>query len=84
MDFSNNNGREFQGEPVWDPGRPGHGLLEALRQEIPTKGVPDAERIHEIADEHGTTAAKVRGVIGYYSDLAKDATSVKVLSLIHI
>jgi formate dehydrogenase iron-sulfur subunit len=78
MDFSNNNGRELQGEPVWDPGRPGHGLLEALRQEIPTKGVPDAERIREIADEYDTTAAKVRGVIGYYSDLAKDATSVKV------
>ena len=78
MDFSNNNGHELQGQPDWDPGRPGHGLLEALRQEIPTKGVPDAVRIRELAEEHDTTAAKVRGVIGYYSDLAKDATSVKV------
>jgi len=78
MDFSNNSVRGLQGQPVWDPGRPGHGLLETLRQEIPTKGVLDAERIRELAEEYDTTAAKVRGVIGYYSDLAKDATSVKV------
>jgi len=78
MDFSNKNVRELQGQPVWDPGRPGHGLLEALRQEISTRGIPDATRIRELADEHQTTAAKVRGIIGYYSDLAKDASSVKV------
>jgi len=78
MDFSKKDGRELQGHPDWDPGRPGHGLLEALRQEIPSKGVPDAGRIRELADEYDTTAAKVSGVIGYYSDLAKDAASVKV------
>ena len=41
-------------------------------------GMPGAERLREIATEHNTTVAKARGVIGYYSDLSKDASSVKV------
>ena len=68
----------LQGRPLWDPARPGHELLEALRKEITANGMPGADRIREIAEEHNTTAAKVRGVIGYYSDLTKDPSSVKV------
>ena len=70
--------QELQGRPNWNPSRPGHELLEALRKEIPANGMPGADRIREIAEEHNTTAAKVRGVIGYYSDLSKDSTSIKV------
>ncbi len=68
----------LQGRPLWNPARPGHELLEALRKEITANGMPGADRIREIAEEHTTTAAKVRGVIGYYSDLTKDPSSVKV------
>lgn len=68
----------LQGRPAWDPARPGHELLEALRKEIPANGMPGVDRIREIAQAHNTTAAKVRGVIGYYSDLTKDPSSVKV------
>ena len=68
----------LQDRPLWNPARPGHELLEALRKEITTNGMPGADRIREIAEEHTTTAAKVRGVIGYYSDLTKDPSSVKV------
>ncbi len=78
MDVGSNNGCDLQGQPAWDPGRPGHGLIEALRREISASGVPDAGRIRELAAEHQTTAAKVRGVIGYYSDLARDASNIKV------
>ena len=74
----NSPARELQGRPNWNPSRPGHELLEALRKEIPANGMPGADRIREIAEEHNTTAAKVRGVIGYYSDLSKDGTSIKV------
>ena len=69
---------ELQGRPLWDPGRPGPELLEALREEIAANGMPGADRLREIAVEHNTTAAKVRGVIGYYSDLSKDSLSIKV------
>ena len=53
-------------------------MLEALRKEITEAGLPNAERIREIAEEYDTTAAKVRGVIGYYSDLSKDPLNTKV------
>ena len=69
---------ELQGRPLWDPGRPGPELLEALREEIAANGMPGVNRLREIAVEHNTTAAKVRGVIGYYSDLSKDSLSIKV------
>ncbi len=78
MDVESNSGYDLQGRPAWDPGRPGHGLIKALRREIRASGMPDAGRIRELATEHQTTAAKVRGVIGYYSDLAKDASNIKV------
>ena len=68
----------LQGSLSWDHARPGHELLEALRKEIPANGMPGADRVREIAEEHNTTAAKVRGVIGYSSDLTKDPSSVKV------
>jgi formate dehydrogenase iron-sulfur subunit len=74
----NSPAKELQGRPNWNPSRPGPELLEALRQEIPANGMPGADRIREIAEEYNTTAAKVRGVIGYYSDLSKDSTSIKV------
>ena len=64
--------KDLQGKPDWNPARPGAELLEALRKEIAEAGLPNAERIREIAEEYDTTAAKVRGVIGYYSDLSKD------------
>ena len=69
---------ELQGRPLWDPGRPGPELLEALREEIAANGMPGADRLREIAVERNTTAAKVRGVIGYYSDLSKDSSNIKV------
>ena len=62
----------------WDPGRPGHKLLDILKEEIRTKGQPSAERVREIASITGTTAAKVRGVIGYYSELKPDNSTVRV------
>ena len=64
--------------PVWDPGRPGHELLDILKEEVRTKGKPNTARIHEIAELTGTTSAKVRGVIGYYSDLNTDDSTVHV------
>jgi len=70
--------KDLQGKPDWNPARPGAELLEALRKEIAEAGLPNAERIREIAEEHDTTAAKVRGVIGYYSDLSKDPLNTKV------
>ena len=66
------------GLPLWDPGRPGHELLEILKEEIRTKGEPDATRIREIAELTGTTAAKVRGAIGYYSELKPTNATVRV------
>ena len=66
------------GNNGWDPGRPGHVLLDILKEEIRTKGQPSAERVREIADLTGTTAAKVQGVIGYYSELKPDNTTVRV------
>ena len=62
----------------WDPGRPGHDLLDILKDEIRTKGQPSAERVREIANLTGTTAAKVRGVIGYYTELKPDNSTVRV------
>ncbi|MBT4070138.1 MAG: hypothetical protein HOE79_02740, partial [Euryarchaeota archaeon] len=62
----------------WDPGRPGHELLDILKEEFRTKGQPSAERVREIASITGTTAAKVRGVIGYYSELKPDNSTVRV------
>ena len=87
MNFSNStepesgadqSARELQGKPAWDPGRPGSELLDALREEIAEHGMPGADRLREIAVERNTTAAKVRGVIGYYSDLSKDSSNIKV------
>ena len=63
---------------VWNPGQPGHVLLDILKEEIRTKGHPSAERVREIAKLTGTTAAKVRGVIGYYSELKPDDSTVRV------
>ena len=40
---------ELQGRPLWDPGRPGPELLEALREEIAANGMPGADRLREIA-----------------------------------
>jgi formate dehydrogenase iron-sulfur subunit len=62
----------------WDPGRPGHELFDILKEEIRSKGQPSAERVREIASISGTTAAKVRGVIGYYSELKPDNSTVRV------
>ncbi|MDP7042661.1 MAG: NADH-ubiquinone oxidoreductase-F iron-sulfur binding region domain-containing protein [Candidatus Thalassarchaeaceae archaeon] len=62
----------------WNPGRPGHDLLDILKDEIRTKGQPSADRVREIANLTGTTAAKVRGVIGYYSELKLDDSTVRV------
>jgi len=64
--------------PVWDPGRPGHVLLDILKEEVRTKGQPDTARIYEIAELTGTSSAKVRGAIGYYSDLKTDDSTVHV------
>ncbi|DAC51707.1 MAG TPA: hypothetical protein HA340_01425, partial [Candidatus Thalassarchaeaceae archaeon] len=62
----------------WNPEKPGHDLLDILKDEIRTKGQPSAERVREIANLTGTTAAKVRGVIGYYSELKSDDSTVRV------
>jgi formate dehydrogenase iron-sulfur subunit len=64
--------------PNWDPSRPGHALLDLLKDEIRTKGTPGPERIREIAELTGSTAAKVQGVIGYYSELKPEDHSVRV------
>lgn len=66
------------GLPVWDPGRPGHDLLDMLKEEVRTKGQPDSLRIREIAELTGTTSSKVKGVIGYYSDLKVSESTIHV------
>jgi len=65
-------------ENIWDPGRPGNELLEVLRTEVRSKGLPTPERVREIASLCGTTAAKVQGVIGYYSELQSAPAKVRV------
>ena len=62
----------------WDPARPGHELLDLLKEEVRTKGEPSTERILEIASITGTTAAKVKGAIGYYAELKPEESTVRV------
>ncbi len=65
-------------ETNWDPSRPGHTLLELLSSEILANGEVTEQRLGEIAEIAGTTRAKVRGVLGYYSDLKPDSSTVRV------
>ncbi len=67
---SDNNG--------WNPEQPGHLLLHQLRSEIQENGTLSTERIGEIAFQYGTTPAKVRGAIGYYSELKQEKHTVRV------
>ncbi len=65
-------------ENDWDPARPGHELLDILKEEVRTKGEPSVERIAEIASLTGTTSAKVRGAIGYYAELKPEEATIRV------
>jgi formate dehydrogenase iron-sulfur subunit len=65
-------------ENIWDPSRPGNELLDILRTEVRTKGLPTPDRVREIALICGTTAAKVQGVIGYYSELQSAPAAIRV------
>ena len=62
----------------WDPSRPGHRLLDVLKKEIHNRGMPSGERIREIAELCDSTAAKVRGAIGYYAELKPSDHTVRV------
>ncbi|MDP7312712.1 MAG: hypothetical protein QF831_04690, partial [Candidatus Thalassarchaeaceae archaeon] len=62
----------------WNPQQPGHILLHQLRSEIQEKGALSTDRIGEIALQFSTTPAKVRGAIGYYSELTQENHTVRV------
>ncbi len=62
----------------WNPEQPGHLLLHQLRSEIQENGTLSQERIGEIALQYGTTPSKVRGAIGYYSELKQENHTVRV------
>ena len=62
----------------WNPTQPGHEMLQFLKLEIEENGTPSVEKIKQIAEQFGTTSAKVRGAIGYYSELKPQAGSTRV------
>ncbi len=62
----------------WNPQQPGHILLHQLRSEIQEKGALSTDRIGEIALQFSTTPAKVKGAIGYYSELTQENHTVRV------
>jgi len=79
IQFDRKGGVELGSDLVsWDPSRPGHTLLELLASEIQANGEVTEQRLAEIAEIVGTTRAKVRGVLGYYSDLKPDSSTVRV------
>ncbi len=62
----------------WNPQQPGYILLHQLRSEIQGNGTLSTDRIGEIALQFGTTPSKVRGAIGYYSELKQENHTVRV------
>lgn len=65
-------------EDGWNPARPGHKLISDLVEQTELSGQLSVEEIAEMAEQHGTSPAKVRGVIGYYTDLQTEETDIKI------
>lgn len=63
---------------IWDPTRPGFELIEELKSQFAISGEPSQNKLAEIAKHYSTTIAKVKGVIGYYSELEHDESTVHV------
>ncbi len=62
----------------WDPSRPSHEMLETVKQKASSGNELDIDEINKIADEYGTTPAKVRGAIGYYDELRPNQFTVRI------